>query len=259
MKSIRPLTTALLWEMTCSHLRGTLLHSLEISGRGRIAGRTIASLAASLALVSTAQAAPIFAGDSYDISFVGANVYNGSDGDLSQGLVFDDEQGSPGGSFTTTAAPSSPDIFPLPPSELYMNQVDAPFDSQVFNPGAGTTLFFAIDDDGLLRVRGAGNLSNLLPTAVSADVIFSGLDPLFGETIASLTLISLTTPFNAVQPTIVNVTDDGFTLRLDDDFGFDFPNGEIVYQINAVPEPSTALLVCGGLLGLATRRRRRKA
>ncbi len=209
---------------------------------------------------TTAEAAPIFDADGYDISFVGASVYDTSDpNNTDQGLVFDDAQGSSGGSFTTTAAPSDPDIRNLPSSELYKNQVDAPFDSEVFNSNRGTTLFFAIDDDGLLRVNGSGNLSNLLPTAVSADVVFTGLDPLLGETIESVDLISNTSPFNAVQPSIVNVTDDGFTLRLTDDFGFDFPSGEIVYQINTVPEPGTALLLCTGLLGLAAARRRTRA
>ena len=68
---------------------------------------------------------------------------------------------------------------------------------------------------------------------------------------------------NATNPVKMGDTVTGGILRLHDiedavkDGGFGTMHFELT--ITAIPEPSTALLLGGGLLGLAARRRRRKA
>lgn len=221
--------------------------------------RTKSTLLALLAILLSPMAANanlIFSNDAYNVSFVGAEVWNFIPGD--QGLVYDAGQGSAGGTFNTSATPSTTSLLSLGPSELYRNQVDAPFFIEVFNSGRGSTFFTAIHDDGAVRLVGFGNLSGLLPTAVTADLVFTGLNPITGS-ILDVAIIANGSPFNGVQPSVLNVTSDGFTLRLSDNFGFDSTNGgEIRLQINTVPEPGTLALLGIGLFGMGLARRRQK-
>ena len=226
----------------------------------RSIGTFVAPAAVALLVGSGAQAAPIFASESYDISLIGATAYNGTDADYSQGLVFDDSAGSAGGTFTTTAAPApvGAGIAALPATELFFSQVDSPQNSQVFNSGAGTSIRFAIDDDGLLQIVMSGNLgaggTNL--GAVSIDLVVTGLNPLAGASVSSVDLLSSAPGPNSATSSIVGVTGDGFTLRLSDPVSFDGNGGIFSYQITAVPEPGTAMLLATGLTALAVRRRR---